>query len=90
MSGDNLWIVELDPNGDVSLELHYPDGKVHMLMSSNVLTLASPVFAVMFSSQFKGGLGSLYVDQRTPKSLPDEGEPAFIAFYTVLYYQTWM
>jgi hypothetical protein len=72
-------LVEIDPDGDVILEFTRSDGTTHLLVSSRVLSLASPVFARMFRSQFKEGLtrnqsssGSLPIIP-----LPEDNEEAF-------------
>ena len=52
MEDDDSPAVEIDPNGDVVLILN---GK-KLLVSSKILSMASRVFAAMFSSQFREGL----------------------------------
>jgi hypothetical protein len=48
--------VMIDPDGDVLLQVGSSEPKAHLLVSSKVLSLASPVFAVMLSPQFKEGI----------------------------------
>jgi hypothetical protein len=47
----------IDPDGDVLLQVGSSEPKAHLLVFSKVLSLASPVFAVMLSPRFKGGIG---------------------------------
>lgn len=42
MRKDEASVINVDPNGDAILEVSCPDGKTHLLVSSKVLTLASP------------------------------------------------
>ncbi|QBZ66657.1 hypothetical protein PoMZ_13640 [Pyricularia oryzae] len=48
----------LDSEGDVILSVHDSpcDAKIDLLACSRILTLASPVFSVMFSSNFQEGI----------------------------------
>ncbi|KAH0551543.1 hypothetical protein GP486_007240 [Trichoglossum hirsutum] len=83
-----------DPNGDVILELSRPDEtRVHIRVSSKVLSMASPVFAAMFGSEFKEGLsnhrsssadgGGAYV-----VPLPDDDAEAFVAICNVIHFRS--
>lgn len=75
-------------NGDVNLEVSCTNGKVQLLVSSKVLTLASPVFAAMLNSKFKAGLsndnGGL---EKTPIYLPDEDMDAFTVVCNIIHYR---
>jgi hypothetical protein len=87
MSGDTS-IVQIDPDGDIAFELSNPNGKTQLLVSSKVMSLASPVFARMFKSQFIEGLNT----QPTPTTtrviaLPDEDEEAFTLICNSLHYR---
>lgn len=88
MTEQTVSTVEYDPSGDVTFELSCPDGKVHLLVSSKVLSLASPVFAAMLNSQFKEGLSNRAVSRGSPIPLPDEDGPAFIVFCAAIHYRT--
>lgn len=55
-SSDSEWTVEIDPDGDVLLAVGpSEDSHVLLLVSSKVLSLASPVFRAMFGPYFKEG-----------------------------------
>lgn len=88
MTEEKVSAVEFDPGEDVSFELSCPDGKVHLLVSSRVLTLASPVFAAMFNSQFREGLSNRTASRGPPIPLPDDDGPAFLIFCAAIHYQT--
>jgi hypothetical protein len=79
----------VDPDGDIILELTRPDGKSHLLVSSKVLALASPVFARMFKSQFKEGLSNNSSTSEAPRviQLSDDDEEAFIFLCNLLHYR---
>ena len=80
--------VEFDPNGDVCFELSCPEGKVHLLVSSKILTLVSPVFAAMFNSRFRESLNLHAVFKRTPIPLPEDDGPAFVLLQVAIHYRT--
>lgn len=75
-------------NGDVTLEVSRTNAKVHLLVSSKVLALASSVFAAMLNSKFKADLsnddGGL---EKTPISLPEQGMDAFTVICNVIHYR---
>ncbi|KAK5994309.1 hypothetical protein PT974_04782 [Cladobotryum mycophilum] len=48
--------VPLDPDGDAILILEDPTGEKRFLVSSKILSLASPVFSSLFTSGFKEGI----------------------------------
>lgn len=50
--------VNIDPNGDVTLELSRTDGKVHLLVFSKVLASVSSLLTAMSSSKIKEGLSN--------------------------------
>lgn len=80
--------VNVDLNGDVTLELSRTDGKkVHLLTSSKVLTLASSVFATMFSSQSKEGLSNHGASNKPRISLPNDDVDAFTLICNVIHYR---
>lgn len=87
MSSETSFI-SIDPDGDITLELSSSGAKIHLQVSSKVLSLASPVFARMFKSQFVEGLNN----QSTSASpvvipLPDEDEKAFTVLCNALHYR---
>lgn len=73
--------IEIDRNGDVTLQLtkNLPDGSDDgmrsLLVSSKVLELASPVFAVMLSPRFREGQRSAG-GKLDPIPLPDDDAEA--------------
>jgi hypothetical protein len=80
--------INIDPNGDVILELSHPDGKTHLLISSKVLSLASPVFAAMFRSRFKEGLGNHSMAESTYViPLPEDDAEAFTLLCNVIHFR---
>jgi len=88
MTEEKVLAVEFDPDGDVCLELSCPGERVHLLVSSKVLTLASPVFAKMFNSQFREGLSNRAASRGPPIPLPDDDGPAFVVFCAAIHHQT--
>lgn len=87
MKDEAISTIDIDSIGDVSLELSYPDGDIHLTLASKTLTLVSPVFAAMFNSEFKEGLSNRAVSRRDPISLPDEDGPAFVVLCAATHYQ---
>lgn len=87
MTEEKVSSIEFDPHGDVTFELFCPDGRVQLLVSSRVLTLASPVFAAMFASQSREGLSNHTVLSGRPIPLPDEDEPVFLIFCAASHYK---
>jgi hypothetical protein len=91
---NNLIVVEaslvtIDPNGDIILELSRLDGKVHLLVSSSCLILASPVFATMLSSPFKEGTSNHSGSgNRSPILLPEDDPEAFTLLCNVIHHKT--
>jgi hypothetical protein len=80
MSGETS-LITIDPDGDVTLELTG-------LVSSKVLSLASPVFARMFKSQFQESLNNKSTTGPPVLiPLPDENQEAFTILSNVLHYR---
>lgn len=74
---DKPSLLTIEPKGDVILELSSTKGKIQLLVSSKILTLMSPVFERLFSSQLKEGLrNNLTVKPVIP--LPEDDAEAFI------------
>lgn len=74
----------IDHNGDVMLEL----GESHLLVSSKVLSLVSPVFAAMFKPQFKEGIQSHSSSNGPSKiPLPEDDAKAFTLLCNVIHYR---
>lgn len=81
--------VVIDPNGDISLEVSHPNGKLNLLVSSHCLILASPVFATMLGSQFKEGVRTRSISGKTPLVLlPEDDAEAFVVLCHVIHHQT--
>jgi len=88
MGEDEASVINIDPNGDTILEVSCPNGKTCLHVSSKVLTLASPVFAKMFNSRFKEGLGNCSTSGKLPIPLPDDNAEAFIVLCNAIHYRT--
>lgn len=81
-------VVNIDPNGDVFLELSDLDRNVRLLVSSKVLALVSPVFAAMFRSRFKEGLNNGPPPSEVPLiPLPEDDLEAFLVLCKVTHFQ---
>ncbi|KAL9100629.1 MAG: hypothetical protein Q9163_004015 [Psora crenata] len=76
-----------DPNGDAVLVVG-PMGQeqTHLHVSSNVLSLASPVFAALFSPTFAGGVRPLPCADPPEIPLPDDDRKAMKLICLVLHY----
>ena len=87
MSGETSF-VSIDPDGDITLELSRSGGKTHLRVSSKVLSLASPVFARMFKSQFVEGLNN-HQKSASPVviPLPDDDEEAFTVICNAIHFR---
>jgi len=73
---------------DIALEFTTPEGKAHLLVSSRVLSLASLVFARMFKSRFKEGLGNKTTTVGPVTiPLPEDDEAAFKLLCSVLHFR---
>ena len=78
----------IDPDGDVFLEFTNSDGsKSQLLVSSKVLTLASPVFRIMFNSQFKESMSNRSTFQKQSIPLPDDDLEAFTVLCNILHHR---
>lgn len=75
--------VIFDPHGDVILEAE----EKRLLVSSKVLSLASPVFAAMFKPQFKEG-SNLKPEQPLVIPVPGDDSEAFILLCNVIHYRS--
>lgn len=71
----------VDADGDVVLEPQ----ECRLLVSSKVLSLASPVFTAMFKLHFKEDVRFNFLE---PIPLPEDGPNAFILFCNVLRYRS--
>jgi hypothetical protein len=84
----NAETVELDPAGDVLLHVgSSPELKAHLLVSSKVLSLASPVFAAMLSPHFKEG-NSLSSGRGCEIPLPEDDPEAMTLFCNCIHLRT--
>ena len=77
MEGTKQPILEIDPKGDVILELTWPDGKQGLLVSSKAMSLASPVFDTLFSSFFSEGPRNQPASEIPVVPLPQDDAEAF-------------
>jgi hypothetical protein len=88
--------ITIDPRGDVTLVLASADGgsgKPHyeLEVSSNVLSLASPVFSAMFSSRYREGSSireNTAAGNTTRISLPDDDPEAMIHLCRLLHHKS--
>ncbi|MCJ1288264.1 hypothetical protein MMC26_007619 [Xylographa opegraphella] len=87
MEDDNSPVVEIDPKGDVVLVLNMSHADKRLLVSSNILSMVSPVFAAMFSSQFKEGLQNVMSGIPSNITLPDDDAIAFEIICNVVHHQ---
>lgn len=81
-------VINIDPKGDIIVEVSRPDGKTCVLVSSKVLALASPVFERMFNSSFKEGLINHKMPQQRLVPLPEDDAEAFILLCRVLHHRS--
>ena len=88
MAEDETSVTTVDPNGDTILEVSSSGGKTHLLVSSKVLTLASPVFEAMFNSRFKEGLSHYPTSGKPPIPLPDDNAEAVTILCNAIHYRT--
>ena len=78
----------MDKNGDVLFELGKDDTtEPHLLVSSKVLSLASPVFAAMFTHGFREGEN---LSSSSPRliPLPDDDPAALTLLCKILHFRT--
>ena len=75
----------IDPEGDVVLEFD----KERLLVSSKVLSLASPVFAPMLKGPFKEGIKpKLTSNEPSAISLPGDDADAFILLCNIVHFRS--
>ncbi|KAK1244403.1 hypothetical protein MKX07_003202 [Trichoderma sp. CBMAI-0711] len=77
--------VQLDPEGDAVLSIKGSGGNKSYLVSSRVLSLASPVFSKMFSPNFKEGIQTRRGD-RPCISLGEDDPKAIGLILSILHY----
>lgn len=76
----------VDPDHDMVLRLNGYD----LLVSSKVLSLASPVFEAMFKPHFKKGIEHyLQLEEPLIIPLPEDDLEATTLFYQIIYYYSW-
>lgn len=75
----NVSYHEIDPSGDLMLEVGDPTTSVRVRASSKALALASPVFAAMFSPRFAEG-NPVTPGELRSITLPDDDADAMITF----------
>lgn len=75
-----------DPDGDVTLEVGQ-ELKAHFVVSSKVMSLASPVFKAMFSPRFREG-SELAAGIRKPIPLPDDDPDGMAIICGILHHKT--
>src|SRR5450432_969777 len=84
-------LVEIDRHGDVTLQLTKkidgdPEDGIHsLLVSSKVLTLASPVFAAMLSPRFREGQRSAS-GTLDPVALPEDDADVMTLLCRILHF----
>ncbi len=88
MEEDEPSVIDVDPAGDVILEVCCPDGKRSLLVSSKVLTLASPAFADLCNSQFNTDLGNHLTAAKPSIPLSDDNAKAIIVFCNAIHHRT--
>lgn len=86
MAENEVSVTDIDPNGDIIIELSTKQ-KTRLLVSSKVLTLASPVFGKMLSSHFKEGLSNHANEEKTLISLPDDDADAFLVVFNIIHHR---
>ncbi|MCJ1290939.1 hypothetical protein MMC34_002481 [Xylographa carneopallida] len=89
MEGETQPAVEIDPRGDVILEFTNPDGKkASLLVSSKVMSLASPVFDNMFNSSFSECYQNHAAGKILIVLLPQDDAEAFTIICKVIHHRT--
>ena len=88
MAEEDLGITHIDPDGDIILEFSSSDGGSQILVSSKVLSMASPVFKAMFNSRFREGLSNLPASGKLSIPLPDDNAEAFAIFCKAIHHRT--
>lgn len=80
-------MVDADPHGDVSFLIGDPDNANTLRVSSKVLSLASPVFAALFSPKYSEGI-ALSNSTKVPQiALPDDDPEALTLICHALHHQ---
>ena len=78
--------IKIDPAGDILLHVGSSEFNVHLLVSSKVLSLASPVFATMLKPQFKEG-NSLISGTSCEIPLPEDDPEAMTLLCNCLHFR---
>jgi hypothetical protein len=66
-------VIQIDPRGDVVIEVGENDLRAHLLVSSKVLSVVSPVFTAMFNRGFQEG-ENLFAKSFQPVHFSDDPE----------------
>lgn len=83
-------VVEIDSDGDVILEFtssQNPSGKTHLLVSSKVLSLASPVLKKLFEWEYRGRRSNARAPPKHVIPLPDDDLDAFTLICKVTHFK---
>jgi len=80
--------VDVDPRGDVFLEMGGPNGMTRLRVSSKVLSLASTVFDTMFTSSFLESLQHRGSDGQSYIPLPEDDKDAMLTICEALHYRS--
>lgn len=80
-------MVDADPNGDVSFLIGDPNNANTLRVSSKVLSLASSVFAALFSPKYSEGIVLLNSTEVRDIALPDDDPEALILICHALHHQ---
>ena len=83
-TSDPPGVTRVDPRGDVVFEVGDNDLRAHLLVSSKVLGLASPVFMAMFKRGFQEG-ENLFSGSLRPVHLPDDDPEAVTILCNILH-----
>ena len=78
---------EISPNGDVNLDLT-TDAPLRIVVSSQIMSFCSPVFAKMLDSTFKEGLQNHHGPGRHRIYLPDDNAQAMLRLCRVFHHTT--
>ncbi len=80
-------VVDADPNGDVSLLIGDPSNANTLRVCPRVLSLASPVFAALFSPKYAEGVALPSSTEVRQIALPDDDPEALILICHALHHQ---
>ncbi|KAI9773241.1 MAG: hypothetical protein M1839_002203 [Geoglossum umbratile] len=80
-------MTKIDPSGDVLFVVGKSDPKAQLLVSSKVLSLASPVFTAMFRHGFQEG-NNLSAGSLHPIPLPDDSVEAVTLLFNALHFRS--